>query len=1027
MAANLAQKDYDERLKEGRQLLSFLKAHNNDILPGRGLIWQEKTPLEADCLMLFHIDKITFEEKAPRREALENILGTFRSSGHSGLRFIYLILGSGSRVDFYFGIACDTNCDVYDIAQDMLAPGIKGNFRGSNIKLVDGDEKQVIFDRLRKVNFCGMLEGVPGVDKDASGRTGENFQGTDRLIDTMFGSEFGMAVIAKPYSSSGIEEIENSLYEIYDRLVPLAKYSLQRTKSDTENKNESSTHAYSKQNSKSSQTNDSTSRSNTESSSSDKRVDKSNQIQASASESVTKQYSSSDSYSDSNNSGSNKHYDATQSKSDGTMSSTARNDVCSNSYGEAQTEAISTNKVKSSAHSATEGFSENTSDSNSSTQATITNHTAAKIEQLPVESKLAASWLEYIDKVLLPRVDSGKGKGLFLYCAYLFSDTKTVLERLANTAASLYSASAGNRSALRFVMLDEVEDAGCIKLLQNLDIPSAVGRDFDRAAWNVACTRSMDGEAACCGSWVSSQELAIISGLPQKEVVGLSLRKEVEFGLNQTVEVQEQKRIELGCLVQAGEEVENVPIYIDRENLDKHTFIAGVTGSGKTNTCQNILLDCGLPFLIIEPAKTEYRKKFFKEHFDDIIYFTPGRQNTAPFFLNPFELFPGEAINSRADMLKATMEASFEMEAAIPQILETAIYRVYEEKGWNIGDNTWHGKDETDLEDGPFADGVYAFPTMSDFLAAAIKIADEQGFGDRLGDEYKGSLRARINGLLVGAKGQMLNTPRSVDFRELVDRHVVIELEEIKNGAEKSLLMGFILTNLLQAVKSKYKENKHFQHITLVEEAHRLLSRYTPGDSLNKRQGVEVFSDMLAEVRKYGESLIIVDQIPEKMTPEVLKNTNTKIVHKLFAKDDKDVIGNTMALEEDQKDFLSNLDTGKAIVFTQGWTKAVQVKIKSLQADDDEDISTAQIEQIAVEYYKDNYRRGVLRGLEKVPQEMTDTLVQKYLWLKRSDQSLEAYGKFINCSGEEYGEKLFFNLQGKINKSLAKIGGDSEL
>lgn len=256
---------------------------------------------------------------------------------------------------------------------------------------------------------------------------------------------------------------------------------------------------------------------------------------------------------------------------------------------------------------------------------------------------------------------------------------------------------------------------------------------------------------------------------------------------------------------------------------------------------------------------------------------------------------------------------------------------------------------------------------------------------------------------------------------------------KLVDGDEKQVIFDRLhnvnFCGMLEGVPGVDKDasDKHFQHITLVEEAHRLLSRYTPGDSLNKRQGVEVFSDMLAEVRKYGESLIIVDQIPEKMTPEVLKNTNTKIVHKLFAKDDKDVIGNTMALEEDQKDFLSNLDTGKAIVFTQGWTKAVQVKIKSLQADDDEDISTAQIEQIAVEYYKDNYRRGVLRGLERVPQEMTDTLVQKYLWLKRSDQSLEAYGKFINCSGEEYGEKLFLSLQGKINKSLAKIGGDSEL
>ena len=89
-----------------------------------------------------------------------------------------------------------------------------------------------------------------------------------------------------------------------------------------------------------------------------------------------------------------------------------------------------------------------------------------------------------------------------------------------------------------------------------------------------------------------------------------------------------------------------------------------------------------------------------------------------------------------------------------------------------------------------------------------------------------------------------------------------------------------------------------------------------------------MFADLLAEIRKYGEGLIIVDQKPSKLTPEVLKSTNTKIVHKLFAQDDKDAIGNTIALEKDQKTYLSRLDVGHCVVFSQGWQKAVQVQVK---------------------------------------------------------------------------------------------------
>ena len=49
------------------------------------------------------------------------------------------------------------------------------------------------------------------------------------------------------------------------------------------------------------------------------------------------------------------------------------------------------------------------------------------------------------------------------------------------------------------------------------------------------------------------------------------------------------------------------------------------------------------------------------------------------------------------------------------------------------------------------------------------KVVKDQGFDDRLKDEYIGSMRARLKGLTVGSKGLMLNTPRSIDFVEMLD------------------------------------------------------------------------------------------------------------------------------------------------------------------------------------------------------------------------------------------------------------------
>jgi len=219
------------------------------------------------------------------------------------------------------------------------------------------------------------------------------------------------------------------------------------------------------------------------------------------------------------------------------------------------------------------------------------------------------------------------------------------------------------------------------------------------------------------------------------------------------------------------------------------------------------------------------------------------------------------------------------------------------------------------------------YPRLSDLANEIEEEVERQNFDERLKKDYIASINARLQGLMIGAKGQMLNCSQSIDFDVLLDKRVVIELEDIRNNQEKSLLMGFVITNLMQAIKNRHEKDPSFRHLTLIEEAHRLLANPGIAATSNEKVGVEIFSDMLAEIRKYGEGLIIVDQIPNKLMPEVIKSTNTKIIHKLIAKDDKDAVGNGMALNEQQQNYLSQLDVGHAVVFSQGWRQSVQVKI----------------------------------------------------------------------------------------------------
>lgn len=103
------------------------------------------------------------------------------------------------------------------------------------------------------------------------------------------------------------------------------------------------------------------------------------------------------------------------------------------------------------------------------------------------------------------------------------------------------------------------------------------------------------------GNWTSTKELSLVAGLPKKEVIGLELREEVEFGLN-FPELDKENALVLGKLMQSGN-ITNKDIGIKNSNLDKHIFITGVTGNGKTTTVKIFLFNLIFPFWLLSLQK----------------------------------------------------------------------------------------------------------------------------------------------------------------------------------------------------------------------------------------------------------------------------------------------------------------------------------------------------------------------------------------------------------------------------------------
>lgn len=571
----------------------------------------------------------------------------------------------------------------------------------------------------------------------------------------------------------------------------------------------------------------------------------------------------------------------------------------------------SSSNTKGTSSSVTKGTSQST---NISTNVT-----------LELTNKKAEKLLKYLDEEFLKRLDLGLCKGLFKTTVFVASDTNEGYDRLRCNLLSLFQGDTSSFAPLMAEKLNELDTSTSCQLFctptSSIDVNSNIPLLYSRPY-----SSSKELQYA---TYLTSREVSILAGVPLHEVCGIKLKQAVEFGLNINKVPDDANAIPLGHLVQRNIIVKNQPFILNKNVLNKHIFVSGTTGSGKTTACQKILLESKLPFLVIEPAKTEYRGI----RNDSVIAITVGDESRVPLRFNMFELMPGESISSHIDQLKATFTNAFPMEASMPMMLEEAMYLCYEKYGWNT-----RNSQREEINDAL----PYEYPILSDMFSALNEVVDSKGFGDgRLSGDYKGSLVSRISNLTKGAKGAMLNTRKSFDFDALLDQKVIFELEAVQSQEEKSFLMGLILARLSYAIKKRFANKKDFRHITLIEEAHHLLSKVGYSDNGAKKNAVEMFSNMLAEVRKYGEGLIIVDQSPNKMTPEVLKNTNTKIIHRLFDQEDKDCIGNTMMMDSKQKDHLSNLEVGHAIVFSENTDKPVHIKFeRSKDADtSDNDIS----------------------------------------------------------------------------------------
>jgi DNA helicase HerA-like ATPase len=424
--------------------------------------------------------------------------------------------------------------------------------------------------------------------------------------------------------------------------------------------------------------------------------------------------------------------------------------------------------------------------------------------------------------------------------------------------------------------------------------------------------------------YASSRMLAALARPPAREVPGIRFVLRPDFDVTPEALVTSAEpaganpQVPLGTVLDwnrlpAGQ------LKLSGASLNRHAFVCGATGAGKSQTVRGLLeaaTEAGIPWLVVEPAKAEYRLMAARLPGTQVIRIRPGDLADPPAGINPLEPAPGPdgarfPLQTHADLVRALFLAAFEADEPFPQVLAAALTRCYENAGWDM------------VTGEPVRPGVPpAYPALEDLQATAIQIVEEIGYGREITDNVRGFVAVRISSLRLGTTGRFLQGGHPLDFGRLLRANVVFEIEDVGDDRDKAFLMGTVLIRLAEHLRLRQRAEgataPRLRHLSVFEEAHRLLRQPRGTAGGPAAHAVEMFAGLLAEIRAYGEGLIIAEQIPAKLVPDVIKNTAVKIVHRLPAADDRQAVGATMNLTEDQSAYLVTLAPGEAAVFTDG-------------------------------------------------------------------------------------------------------------
>jgi hypothetical protein len=381
-------------------------------------------------------------------------------------------------------------------------------------------------------------------------------------------------------------------------------------------------------------------------------------------------------------------------------------------------------------------------------------------------------------------------------------------------------------------------------------------------------------------------------------------------------------------------------VQLPLDDLQRHVFVTGASGSGKTNTLMTLAAELhwhGRSMLVIDPVKRDFEPLMEELGFGERVF--DFRQRWLQF--NPFIPPPNISLYSHSVVLAKTLSMLFPTNAVAYELLlsmvKHAYWRMLEQR--RVSPTPLTMADFIQKTGADLRANTSLAPTFEEFLEISMELLDTPGGGpaSEWARDAIEHFQRRWANLRRSALGLMLtpfDDPRGRIIDDLFAKPTLLEFGSWLDQDETNAALAMIFSLLYEHRLSAFMEGGPRSlppAFAVLDEAHRIVpAQAAGGDERLVSAGREVaglLTRMIAECRGLGQGLLIAEQSASKIDPNVLINTSTKIVHAVLYGQDKESLSAALSLSPSEQDFLSYLPPGDALAFTPAAYQPLHVRV----------------------------------------------------------------------------------------------------